>query len=228
MTFYRKAWTRFWAAVVVACLALAGVVWGPGRALAFFVVVAISTLAPAICYHRERIRHDKPGELWKATVRVAAVSGAVGVAVVASISVAGPLAVLTLFVAAASSPWVVGGMRRVYTRQPDGPTSAGTQRIADPGDAVAPPRDLTALPGHGVERLSDKELCKAWRESFRVLLDAIEPRAKCRVVRLRQTYLEELERRHPDALEAWLASHPRPSAGPEKYLRPAGGDRDAA
>jgi hypothetical protein len=231
MTSYRTVWTRFWAAVVVACVGLAAVAWGPARTAAFFVVVAISTLAPAICYFRERVRQDTPTDLWWATARVAVTAGAVGVAVVAMINLFGPIAVLTLLVAFTSSPWVVAGLRRLLSRRRGGAALHDTHApVSTEADAPAdePVHEVTVLPHHGVDRLSDKELCRAWRDSFRALLDAIEPGAKCGVVRLRQSYLEELERRHPDALGAWLASHPRPSAGPEKYLGSAGDDRDAA
>ena len=70
-------------------------------------------------------------------------------------------------------------------------------------------------------RLSDRELCLAWRASFAALLDAADTSSREQVVRIRELYLDELTLRHPDAVTAWLASNPRAAGGPERFLRDA-------
>jgi hypothetical protein len=77
-------------------------------------------------------------------------------------------------------------------------------------------------------RLPDVELCWAWRVSFRSLLERDEPAWRGQVVVARQAYLDELERRHPDEVAAWLASGPDPCGGPERFLRRPASGRDAA
>ena len=42
--------------------------------------------------------------------------------------------------------------------------------------------------------------------------------ARMRVVGIRAIYLDEIERRHPDAFQAWLAAGARASQDPRRYL----------
>ena len=69
-----------------------------------------------------------------------------------------------------------------------------------------------------VEGLADGELCRIWRASYSALLEAADTASAARVVRVRQLYLDELDRRHREAVSAWLASGPRPTGGPERFL----------
>jgi hypothetical protein len=219
MTSYRTVWVRSWAAVVLLCIGFAGVIWGPARVVAFFAVVGVTSLAPSICYYRERVaRQGSPLDLWRATARTAVITGAVAVAIIAVIGVNGALAMLVLLLAGATSPWALDRLRKVLHRGRPAREATGLPAPLVEA-AVAEPR---------IETMSDLELCRAWRASFAALVAAVEPEAKSDVVRLRQSYLDELERRHPHAVGAWLASHPRPGGGPEKFLARRDDGRSAA
>ena len=69
-----------------------------------------------------------------------------------------------------------------------------------------------------VRALSDAELCRAWRVSFGALDAAMTAGARARVVALRQSYLDEIDRRHPTGLAAWLSSGARAAGNPTRYL----------
>ena len=76
-----------------------------------------------------------------------------------------------------------------------------------------------------VKGLADGELCRIWRGSYSALLEAADAASAAQVVRVRQVYLDELDRRHRQAVSAWLASGPRPADGPERFLQAhRGGD----
>jgi hypothetical protein len=66
--------------------------------------------------------------------------------------------------------------------------------------------------------MSDRELCREWRHSFVTLQSARSPQDRLRVVAQRQVYLDEMERRSPTALQAWLDSGARAAGGPDRYL----------
>ena len=57
--------------------------------------------------------------------------------------------------------------------------------------------------------LSDDDLLQLWRASAQMLQDPLQPTVRCRLVARRALYLEELERRHPDRMRAWLVAELR-------------------
>ena len=67
--------------------------------------------------------------------------------------------------------------------------------------------------------LTDDELCQAWCASFEVVRAAPSARRLAVISQERRSYLDELERRHPRAVEAWLASDPIAGVDPTPYLR---------
>ena len=68
------------------------------------------------------------------------------------------------------------------------------------------------------EALSTPELCLAWRRSYLALLDVTSSPARCKIVRLRQCLLDELERRDPDGFTRWLDTGARAGSDPGRYL----------
>lgn len=56
--------------------------------------------------------------------------------------------------------------------------------------------------------LTDEQLCESWRASDPALLDRTSVPDVLRAVDERQTYLDELLRRHPAAMSAWVSSEP--------------------
>ncbi|MFI5707370.1 hypothetical protein [Kribbella sp. NPDC051620] len=63
------------------------------------------------------------------------------------------------------------------------------------------------------------QLCQQWHDTFEDLHHAPTPAARLRVVKARQRCLDELERRDPNGLNAWLASTASPAGDPTRYLR---------
>ena len=83
---------------------------------------------------------------------------------------------------------------------------------ASPEYAYLPPVPTPRL-------LTDDELCQAWCASFEMVRAAPSARRLTVVSQERRSYLDELERRYPRAVEAWLASDPLADVDPTPYLR---------
>lgn len=66
---------------------------------------------------------------------------------------------------------------------------------------------------------STAELCRQWHDSFEDLNHATTPAARLRIVTARQQCLDELERRDPDGLNAWLSSTASAAGDPSRFLR---------
>ncbi len=66
--------------------------------------------------------------------------------------------------------------------------------------------------------LSDHDLCLAWESSSRALRRCATPDARLEVVRVRQACLDELERRQPEAVRAWVLAGADPDSSPARYL----------
>jgi hypothetical protein len=75
---------------------------------------------------------------------------------------------------------------------------------------------------HDVSAMDDAELCLAWRRSFRMLEAARTQSEHIALVVQRQRYLDEMQRRSPDGVAAWLASGARASSNPMPFLRGEG------
>lgn len=66
--------------------------------------------------------------------------------------------------------------------------------------------------------LSDDELCQTWCDSYETVRTARSAHQLELAVDARSSYLDELERRHPLAVEAWLASAATAGGDPIPYL----------
>jgi hypothetical protein len=71
--------------------------------------------------------------------------------------------------------------------------------------------------------LTTAELCRRWQDSYEALRDATTAAARLRIVEARQHYLDELERRDPHGLNAWLGRNASAAGDPSQFLD--GGDR---
>jgi hypothetical protein len=71
--------------------------------------------------------------------------------------------------------------------------------------------------------LDDHALCGAWRKSFTMLEHPTSPARHLWVVQQRQLLLDELERRNPTGLSAWLASGAQAAGDPAPYIVPRRG-----
>ncbi|MEC3980930.1 hypothetical protein [Amycolatopsis sp. H20-H5] len=83
--------------------------------------------------------------------------------------------------------------------------------VSEESPVVAPEsREITAL--------TTAQLCFEWRHSYLALQRASDPRAWQRVVKSRQLYLEELERRDPEGFSRWLREGARAGSDPNRFL----------
>jgi hypothetical protein len=78
--------------------------------------------------------------------------------------------------------------------------------------AVVRSKQLPQIPA------STSELCRQWLDSYDALSQASNTQARLRIVRTRQRCLDELERRDPDGLQAWLASSASAGSDPRRFL----------
>ena len=227
---YIRAWGGVCGVVVTLGLALACILWRPGEVLGLFLPMAYVGGAVTLSYR------SSPGgvpastrSLVASVARNATTTGLVVLATAAGLRATPALTCALLGLAALTSPWTVrAGARWAASRpRPTAHVSTAEDDTVAPGDRI--PGDLAAGELAHLTHMSDADLCRQWRRSFAHLTDAPTQHARAHVVRRRQAYLDELERRHPEALAAWLASSPRAADGPEAYLRARdNGTNDAA
>jgi hypothetical protein len=91
--------------------------------------------------------------------------------------------------------------------------------------ATSPPamrwfgRRLGYVPGRlSNGALTTAELCRRWQDSYEALRDATTAPARLRIVEARQHYLDELERRDPSGLNAWLGGNATAAGDPGQFL----------
>jgi hypothetical protein len=77
----------------------------------------------------------------------------------------------------------------------------------------------------GASDASTSQLCREWLDSYQALNEATSATARLRIVMARQRCLDELERRDPDGLRAWLASAASAGGDPSRFLNRNGFDK---
>lgn len=136
---------------------------------------------------------------------------------------------LVLLVAAFSPPAVrvahrfATWMHRGNPAEPDPrPDPPARTRTVSPKPArpavVLDDMPVVSCSSRPAESMDDEELCWAWRVSYVALQHATSPAARLRAVQTRQEYLDELERRNPEGLTAWLYSGARAAGDPRRYI----------
>jgi hypothetical protein len=71
--------------------------------------------------------------------------------------------------------------------------------------------------------LTTPELCRRWQDSYEALRNATTAPDRLRIVEARQHYLDELERRDPSGLNAWLGGNATAAGDPSRFLAGEGG-----
>jgi hypothetical protein len=84
--------------------------------------------------------------------------------------------------------------------------------------ACASPEYVPFQPLTQLRRLTDEQLCQGWRASYLALRTQPPGAEMIETVEERQRYLDELERRNPGGLTAWLASGAGAAGNPLPYL----------
>lgn len=102
---------------------------------------------------------------------------------------------------------------------PAGPSWAVLLGVTSPPALRWFGRRLGHVPGRRYNGLlTTAELCRQWQDSYEALRVATTAQARLRIVEARQHYLDELERRHPRGLNAWLGDNASAAGDPSQFL----------
>lgn len=145
--------------------------------------------------------------------------GLIGPAAVGLIAVFTFAGVLIVLILAATTPALTSLVlaRRQHARGDD--AHVAQPEPATPRDpAISLADGPVLIPEPELRSLDDEALCLAWRRSFSLLEASRSASERLSVVEQRQQYLDELQRRSPEGLAAWLASGARASGNPLPYV----------
>jgi hypothetical protein len=214
---YGRLWLCWWASLGALGLVMGlATVPAPGL-VGLFVTGGMVTGAGAVLpLALDDQPHASMRELLRPAVRRGLQGGLVIVTVVVSVTSLGAVVAPLLALAVLSSPWTLRWGLRLVGR-PQDPGGRASSPALEPTPVRVPLRVSDWAPA--VQALSDEELCWSWRASYTVLL-AAPAAARLELVTLRQAYLEDLERRNPRGMRAWLDSGARAAGNPAPYLTP--------
>ena len=199
MTTYARRWSRACRVTAAVGVSLAFVVWNPVLVL----VLGMVSMVPALVGFSLHAQTNGRGparmsraQIKQLLVRAACVAAG-SVAACAYVAVSPPLAIALVLAGAVTSPWV--------------------RRFAHRGVAGLGPTRSEVADDDSVDRLGIDELCRRWCATFHAVLHT-DPSRAARIVGMRQVYLDEMERRDPAGLRAWLMSDPHAGGSPERFL----------
>lgn len=203
-----RTYTFLWAVVACTVGGLSAVVavmsTNPGVLVSAVVLSAFVTGIGAHLVHQERAESSERAAL----VTHVAVGGAAGLGTAGLVALLGPGWILVDVALVASSPLVLGLLRRLASK----PTQVGTPSPPASADTVVP------VP---TGSMTGTELCRAWRTSSTVLQrlhGGADVTRQAELVQSRQHYLDEMERRDPSGFLRWLEADARPGSDPSKYV----------
>lgn len=188
--------------------------WGVGGTIISAVVVGMSTAVVASSMWGADGKSEVP-RILRVTFAGALITPA-AVGLIAVFKFAGVLVVVALAVTTPALTTKFPGRHAKGdppARQPEPATPAVSATPSADGPADDAARELGSL--------DDQALCLAWRRSFRLLETAPSAAIRLAIVDQRQKYLDELQRRSPEGLTAWLASGARASGNPFPYVEDA-------
>jgi hypothetical protein len=212
MSCYQWVWRGLWGTVAVLMTAAALINWSLGVVLGiFFILGGFAGLATFLHYRDPTRPLATRSQALRRSVVVGARTGGCAVALASLTSILPTLGLPLLVLCLCTSPVVLRRVRDAVRRTSDSRRRRGVAAAAEVG--------WWSMLAREVEGLADGELCRVWRGSYYALLEAGDAASAAQVVRVRQIYLAELDRRHPQAVNAWMASGPHPAGGPERFLQ---------
>ncbi len=214
MKTYRLLWLSL--SVPMAVIgATVGFVVSPAGATCLLIVVGVVGSLLMLCLSDSFWEERAPGRL-RLLVRGAPVAGAGAGAFVGYASLFGPGVLLIGAAALLTSPYAVRIVGR-WLRSARTPSAAQLDAVARAFAYASPEAALYRAPG--LHDLSDEQLCRRWRASFRASQrQQSSPVKLIAAVAERQMFLEELERRNSSGFAAWLAAGPGAVDDPLPYL----------
>jgi len=220
---YRDLWARTVAALGLCGLFLALAVTDP--------IVVIVTLA--CCYGAlvvlligvESCDAADPKVEWRPLRWRAGLGACLCVGFPAACAVSTSATLRLTLVLVMCSPPLVARVRRVSARScswadaPAGRPHPEALQLSGPSQCEDGARMLEQGPTPGlIASMDTATLCVAWQRSFGMLSAASDVGERALVAHLRQLYLDEFYRRHPNSLDAWLRTLPAASSGPDRFL----------
>lgn len=224
MTAHRGPWT-----VTAVLVALTGALaaYSAWPFVAFTSAFIWTTLLVAVTTWSYRDEREVP---WYRPWQVGVVAGVAVVALIGWSLLMGFAGVLLVLLVALFSPPALRGVARLarWTRRgtslpkrPDPPEPSSRMAAASApstSGSVLDDQPVVRCPATPPASMDDDELCWAWRVSYVALQHAPSVSARLGAVQTRQEYLDELERRNPEGLAAWLCSGARAAGDPRPYI----------
>jgi hypothetical protein len=217
---YRWAWTLVWGGLATLGLCVGVAIWTPMTVVVLFVLAAAVAALVTVGHVTDSRSREPARDLTGLVISSSATAGLTVTAIAALAASAPSLLWPVLLLAGGTHPWLVGRALRLLRPSRSAVTAVGGLA----GDSIAAAVDGVA--GPWASELSDRDLCQAWTKSYDSLRAVTDPALRAGIVTLRQAFLDELERRNPSALSAWLASDASASSSPGRHLAgPQGEDR---
>ncbi len=233
MSLYARIWScTCWTIMTLVCVGAAAV--GPLSFYLALFILAAGAAAAAYCVRRPA-GADTPAvssEPGPGLLAITVAAGAVLSAAAATLALSPWLLVAFALAAGLTCPGFVNAtlVRLAGPRRPqvvsvsDAPIGgaglAGSQPLSITGQDIAEAEALAIrVDAVYLECLSTTELCRTWRESFVRLQRASVDDQRALIVASRARCLDELCRRDPDGVDAWLCRGPRAASGPDRYMR---------
>lgn len=188
MVWYRRGWGCVCGLVVALGVVAAVLVVPVGALVPLFVVPGVFGLMIALVTLQDGVAVRARDRVWR-VVTIALMVGGTCVAGAGLLALIGPSALLIGLLMGAGSPPVV---RRLFSK-------------AD--DHVDELRDQSTL-----------MLCRQWQRSYDELRAEPAIPRRLEIVQARARCLDELERRDPAGLQAWLASNASAAGDPARFL----------
>lgn len=213
----RGAWARWWHLWALSNMPVAAVgllLWSASAVTAIGLSVAAAVGLSVLLMEADDLSHGHalmPSV--HATRRAGLTAVCAAVVAIGALVTAALLPALLLVTIAAQALTTPPARRRLRAAR-GLPRRGGVTAESAPPIVILP--DWPAPPQSSIARdLSDEALRKAWQRSFWTLRSATGLADVLAAVAVRQCLLDEMERRDPMALRAWLSSGARPSGGPD-------------
>lgn len=214
MAWYRILWLSICVPLGVIGTALS-VSASPAAAVSLIVVFGIVGSLLTMCLIKAFWERGTRGRL-RLLAGGALVAGISVGAFLAYASLLGPGALLLAAGVVASSPYVVMTSAR-WIRRVRTPSVAELDAVAR-AFAYASPEFAQFQTPPQLRDLTDGQLCRRWRASYRATRRRTSAAQLIAAVAERQMYLDELERRNASGFAAWLAAGPEAAESPLPYL----------
>jgi hypothetical protein len=208
---------RIWRAAVVllATIGLAAAIVFVGLSTNLVAFLVAAAVAGAAALQVGLARELPSADLIRSTPRLAVLGGLLVLAICGFAAAVGLETLVLVGLIITLSPPVLARLRPA-ARQPAEPMR---QPQDVPLPSIPTPRYLSAV-ARSLCELSDEEICLAWRRSFTRLQNPSTAEHRSAMADVRRAYLDELERRSPDAFAAWIQSGARAAGDPAKFFIP--------